>query len=515
MNPTRRDFLKFVLAGSVAAGCPFDLSLLASPEETSPHVDGEHFDICHNVRDGRQFAMPSVSRRYDVIVVGGGISGLSAAYFLEKYNFLLLEKEIHFGGNANLEEYEGQAYAAGAAFDFRGSASDRLAAELGLKLLPVNNPDPTIMNGKWVPDTWRSGLDELPYPRSVRESFKKFKKDVLALNALAHPEKFDAVPLSKYLAGYAPEIKQWWDAYGPSDWGAKSNETSFYVAMIDFADMTREPDDDQRVTLPGGNGVISQRLAAKLELQHREQMLGGATVVAVEQQKQEVIVTYMRADALHTVAATTAIMATPKFITALLVAGLPPAQRDAMNAIRYIPYPVINLIFDKPIYDRGYDTWCPGNTFTDFIPADWAVRTLPGYHPKNEILTFYTPLDATERHRLLTVDGCKSIALDVLRDFKKLLPEFHDVEPVEIHLYRRGHPMFMSSPGVYTKILPAASRPMERIFFANTDSLGPESLSDSAVQMARKGADWAEKILAGKSVGALANPAGFRASRFR
>lgn len=510
MSPTRRDFLKFVLAGSVAAGCPLDLSLFASPEEASPRVDGEHFDICHKVRDGYQFSRPPVLRRYDVVIVGGGLSGLSAAHFLDKYNFLLLEKEIHFGGNASLEEYESQAYATGSAFDFKGSESEQLASELGLKLLPINNPDPTIVNGKWVPDTWRAGLDELPYPKSVRESFKKFKKDVLALTATAHPEKYDAEPLSKYLAGYAPEIKLWWDAYGPSNWGAKSDETSFYVAMIDFADMTEEPFNDTRVTLPGGNGVTSQRLVARLEPQHREQLLGGATVVAVEQQNQEVIVTYMHAGRLHAVAAKAAIMATPKFIASFLVAGLPPAQRDAMNAIRYIPYPVINLIFDKPVYDRAYDTWCPGKAFTDFVPADWPIRKRPGYHPKNEILTFYTPLDSTERHRLLTVDGCKSIALDVLRDFKKLLPEFHDAEPVEVHLYRRGHPMFMSSPGVYTKIMPAASHPMERIFFANTDSLGPESLAYSAVQMARKGAEWAEKMLAGKPVGTLANPVGFR-----
>jgi len=42
-----------------------------------------------------------------------------------------------------------------------------------------------------------------------------------------------------------------------------------------------------------------------------------------------------------------------------------------MRRTRYAPYPVVNVIFDKPVYNRGYDTWCPGNTFTDFIVADW------------------------------------------------------------------------------------------------------------------------------------------------
>lgn len=510
MKPTRRDFLKFVVAGTVAAGCPLDLSLLAAPHGAGPEIDGEHNRICHEVRDGHSFPHPPVSRRYDVVIVGGGISGLAASYFVQNYNFLLLEKEPHFGGNAYLEEYEGQAFATGAAFDFIGSDSYQLCSELGLKLLPINFPDPTIVKGKWVPDTWRSGLDELPYSESVRESFKKWKKHMLSLKVEANPGRYDNEPLTKYLYGYGPEIKKWWDTYGPSNWGADAANTSVWVAMADFDDMTQEPFDDTRVTLPGGNGAISRKLVDVLELKHRENMLNDATIVAVEQQNQEVHVTYVRAGQMHTVAARAAIMATPKFITSLIVLGLPAAQRDAMNALRYAPYPVINLIFDKPVYNRAYDTWCPGNSFTDFIPADWTVRNEPGYRQKDNVLTVYTPLREVDRHRLLTIDGCKTIALHVLRDFKKLLPEFHKADPIEVHLYRRGHPMFMATPGAYTKIIPAASHPMARIFFANTDSLGPESLTAGAVKMGRLGAEWAEKILAGKSAGVLAAPIGFR-----
>ena len=64
-------------------------------------------------------------------------------------------------------------------------------------------------------------------------------------------------------------------------------------------------------------------------------------------------------------------MCTPKHITSRLVMGLPYDQKTAMRRTRYAPYPVVNAIFDKPVYNRGYDTWCPGNSFTDFIVADW------------------------------------------------------------------------------------------------------------------------------------------------
>ncbi|HXW18413.1 MAG TPA: hypothetical protein VEJ39_08910, partial [Candidatus Acidoferrales bacterium] len=150
------------------------------------------------------------------------------------------------------------------------------------------------------------------------------------------------------------------------------------------------------------------------------------------------------------------------------------------------------------VYRRGYDNWCPGNSFTDFIVADWTIRNQPGYKPKYNILTFYTPMDEKDRKKLLTIEGCQKIAANVLEDFKKLLPEFN-VDPVEIHMFRRGHPMFMATPGNFTKTIPAARKPLDRVFFANADSEGPESLAMGGVAAAKKGADWVVKRLAGAS----------------
>jgi flavin-dependent amine oxidoreductase len=216
-------------------------------------------------------------------------------------------------------------------------------------------------------------------------------------------------------------------------------------------------------------------------------LLAGATVVAVEQEKSAARVTYIDSQGKAvSVAARAVIMATPKFITWRLVAGLPDAQRDAMKKLRYIPYAVINLIFDRPVYNQGYDTWCPGNTFTDFIVADWTLQqNEKDYYQKNTILSFYTPLTEAERPLLMTEESCRDIAIRVLGDFQRLFPG-SNVDPMEIHLYRRGHPMYMSLPGNFTEVQPAVRPPMERIFFANTDSEGPVSETSKGIAAAHR-----------------------------
>ncbi|HVO81793.1 MAG TPA: FAD-dependent oxidoreductase [Terriglobales bacterium] len=498
MSTNRRDFIKYVVMGSIAAGCPVDLSLAAAPPDNKPAVDGEDNRICHQVRDGKVFTRPPASAHHDVVIVGGGVSGLTSAYLLRNRDFLLLEKEPHWGGNAYLMEYDGQAYATGAAFlDKSESAAFDLAKQIGLNPLPVNDWDGTILKGEFTPDTWGEGLDKLPYSASVRESFKKFRKEMLAIDVQKRAQELFAVSFSDFMKNYPDEIKQWWDGYGPSNWGATSDETAAAIGIYEMHYIAGDKRSDDRCTWPGGLGAITKKLAEALQASAADRLLTGATIVAVVPQKDEVQVTYMRNAQLTTVSAKAVIMATPKFITRRVLEGLPDKQSEAMHQIRYIPYPVVNLIFDKPVFNKGYDTWCPGNTFTDFIVADWVVRQQPGYQQKHNILTCYTPMREDDRGYLLTEISARKIAQNVLRDFQKLFPR-SNVDPVEVHIYRRGHPMYMSTPKLFTEVQPLARQPMDRVFFANTDSEGPVSATSGGIKAAQRAVGEVEKRLAGK-----------------
>lgn len=113
---TRRDFLNGA-ALSIAAGLTPAMQLAQAASSYPPALTGlrgHHagsFETAHDMRDGKipRFDNLPVDERYDLVVVGGGISGLSAAYFYRKANpnarILILDNHDDFGGHAKRNEF--------------------------------------------------------------------------------------------------------------------------------------------------------------------------------------------------------------------------------------------------------------------------------------------------------------------------------------------------------------------------------------------------------------------------
>ncbi len=122
---TRRNFIEGVsvaIAGSMVPG-----NLLAAPAPITPPtlknyppgrvgMRGSHsgsFEVAHQLaREGRTDWGPAEDPDgmiYDLVVVGAGISGLSAAYFYQKENpdatILILDNHDGFGGHAKRNEF--------------------------------------------------------------------------------------------------------------------------------------------------------------------------------------------------------------------------------------------------------------------------------------------------------------------------------------------------------------------------------------------------------------------------
>jgi spermidine dehydrogenase len=132
---TRRDFLNGVAVAAGAAMMPWQLFAEGdndpekSPEYYPPALTGlrgSHpgsFDAAHSLRDGTFWdtagTPQDTGETYDLIVVGGGISGLSAAHFYRKLaganaRILILDNHDDFGGHAKRNEFRvGNAFRLG------------------------------------------------------------------------------------------------------------------------------------------------------------------------------------------------------------------------------------------------------------------------------------------------------------------------------------------------------------------------------------------------------------------
>src|SRR5260221_4050332 len=127
---TRRYFLNGVAvgAGGLLTADPLLATLVAeatAPEEAAGFyppaltgLRGNHdgtFTYAHQLRDGKRWDSLGAAARsgetYDLVVVGGGISGLAAAYFYRKRagknaRILILDNHDDFGGHPKRNEFQ-------------------------------------------------------------------------------------------------------------------------------------------------------------------------------------------------------------------------------------------------------------------------------------------------------------------------------------------------------------------------------------------------------------------------
>ena len=126
---TRRDFLNGASLAVTGSLLPPGLIASALAAESATNESANHypplstgmrgshpgsFEVAHQVRDDAHGAFQNIedtNERYDLVVVGGGISGLASAYFFRKRagpkaKILILDNHDDFGGHAKRNEFQ-------------------------------------------------------------------------------------------------------------------------------------------------------------------------------------------------------------------------------------------------------------------------------------------------------------------------------------------------------------------------------------------------------------------------
>ncbi len=120
LSITRRDFLGGVALGTAAGAlAPAELLAGSGPAPYPPALTGLRgsqpgaFDVAHALAwEGREYPRPATPDEdtYDLVVVGGGISGLAAAFYWRQAKgpearILILDNHDDFGGHARRNEF--------------------------------------------------------------------------------------------------------------------------------------------------------------------------------------------------------------------------------------------------------------------------------------------------------------------------------------------------------------------------------------------------------------------------
>jgi spermidine dehydrogenase len=269
--------------------------------------------VAHEIREGRyagslRDAIES-GEVYDLVVVGGGFSGLSAAHHFRRLHpggtVLILDNHPIFGGEAKRNEFDvdgvrltGPQGSNDFSAERRTGDPDDYFTALGVPRdyafveptgaaagmrIPLDNYDfmhwqhdtfdvAHFFRGAstpWVKDVWRSGLGSTPWSEAVREGFRRMRSIETAPGEWSD-ERLDSMTLKSFyttVLQLPPQASNYYDPIMASIAGLGCDIVSAYWGRyFEFPGFVR-PDtlgSEPLMSFPGGNAAIARYFVRKL-----------------------------------------------------------------------------------------------------------------------------------------------------------------------------------------------------------------------------------------------------------
>lgn len=479
---------------------------LIAKENTSLDFNGDDIERPHELlwdKEGyiaRKGGRPPVSEEVNVLIAGGGLSGLLTAYYLKALKPVVLEQCSQFGGNSKGEVYKGTRYNMGAAYfcvPEPGGEIDQLLTDLNLRS-ELKHEKETYVNylGKVIPDFWEGHTD--PEHTKLFTDFNQLLKNILEKSYPEIPyiegsdltrEEFNQLDALSFLdwlkqnkIDLHPHVHEYLQLYAWSSFGGSLEEVSA-AQMINFIASETEG----ILTLPGGNAAITHALVKKLYAENSEgHMRPGCMLLDVRYDETGCTVCYENAgQKLISVRAKKVVMSCPKFVVKKVIDQLPRDQFNAIEKIQYRGYIVANILSKKKLKTPSYELYCLQNevppspramsqnkrSFTDVCFSTWANNE---NSPLSVITLFKAlPFDGARQFLFSPFAHQKNMSL-IRKDLAPLLATLDltedDIEG--IRLTRWGHSMPLSATGMLSSgLAETACRTIQnKIFFANQDN---------------------------------------------
>jgi len=460
----------------------------------------------HRLRTPLPSAAPAVTRRSQVLIVGGGVSGLACARGLAAagIDFALLELEDEAGGNSRGHRMGGMACPLGAHYlplpgphahevsellHALGLARQALGRTVYDERMLCHSPQERL----FFEGQWHEGLLPPAQTEATRRQYRQFAAAVQQAMRLGFAMPTQRAPWTPAHAALdAQSFAAWLQAQGlddaqlrwyldyccRDDFGADAAQVSAWAGLHYFASRHgfHPPEDESAereavLTWPEGNAWLARRLAEPLG----DALQTGRTVLRLREGRHEVeVLAFDEAtQTLERWLAPRAVLATPLLIAGRLIEHPPAALRELGQQLRYAPWLVANLqLAEAPLQRLGaapaWDNVRYGSAALGYVDAmHQSLRPYPG----PTVLSAYWALPGQQRASLLQGDWAEWTER-VLAELRPLHPEL-DRQLLRVDLMRWGHAMSIPVPGLRgSAALAALRKPQGRLHFAHSDLAG-------------------------------------------
>ncbi len=429
----------------------------------------------------------------DVVVVGGGLAGLAAAWALRDRDVLVLEAAERVGGRIRSEP-RGDLWLNFGAHVFAGpdSASGRLIEEAGVRAEPVPGALAALALGDRVVAGGMVETYPLRLPLSLRSRVALARAGARVRLAVRRYAAVAAERPGEDAATRQQRILDFDDDHSftdfigplPADVDAifratlnrSSGEPEELAAGygIGYFHLVWDRSGGLSRNVLGGSARLTDALAAGVQGRIRT----GADVSEVRDAGDRVVVRYRHDGSEHEVDAQAAVVATPAFVTAAIVAGLPPETAAALASVRYGPYVVGAFLVDEgtPLPWAGlYALATPGRSFSMLFNTANVLR-------RGGSLMVYA---AAGGARALDSLDDEEVRVRFLADLEALFPGTRElVREAVVHRWERGLPYAAVGRA---RLQAALTLPLGRVYLAG-DYLGTrytETAAQTAADAAR------------------------------
>ena len=453
----------------------------------------------------------------DVLIVGGGISGLSAAYWLSEHSDLkvtLLDLDKQLGGNAQSGQDKTSKYPWGAHYlpipDIQNAELLDFLSKAGVitgyddKGLPIYNeeylchePEERLyINGKWQ----KGLIPSFGVPKNEVAQINKFfelidfyksKKGIDGLSwfcipiykSSKDPEvlALDKMSFFDFLKqkGFSSTYLFWYVDYCcRDDFGLDAANCSAWAGLHYFAargGQASNLDGVGLLTWPEGNAWLAAKLATFI----KGQKLSDSLVQRIELNNNQVVAYYkdLQSDEVKKVNAKFCVLASPNYVNRKILNHTEFLERDH-SFLEYSSWLVANIQLSGLPGSYGenlsWDNVIYGSSSLGYV---WAESQKISVFPANNTnitlyMTYSDDANQSDRIKALTSSYDQQVAL-VMKELKKAHPE---IEPYidKIDTWIWGHGMVAPKPNcIWNKERVLLSQSIEsKIHFAHSDLSG-------------------------------------------